>query len=105
MDNELELIVVELITHAGDARSTAIQAIRAARKGDFAEADSLMEQCNESLAGTHESQTKLIFAEANGEALPVSILMVHAQDHVMNAITVKDMAVEMIEILRMQKEG
>ena len=26
--------------------------------------------------------------------------MIHAQDHVMNAMTVKDMAVEMIEMIR-----
>ena len=48
----------------------------------------------------HQCQTGLIFAETNGSPVPISLLMIHAQDHVMNAMTVKDMAVEMIEMIR-----
>ena len=33
MENEMELTIMRLITAAGDARSLAIQAIRAARAG------------------------------------------------------------------------
>lgn len=42
MENEMELTIMRLITAAGDARSLAIQAIRAARAGHFDEADALM---------------------------------------------------------------
>ena len=86
MANEIELTIMQLITAAGDARSLAIQAIRTARAKNFDEA--------------HQCQTGLIFAETNGSPGPISLLMIHAQDHVMNAMTVKDMAVEMIEMIR-----
>ncbi|OUZ16436.1 hypothetical protein A5868_001357, partial [Enterococcus sp. 12F9_DIV0723] len=29
----------------------------------------------------------------------ISLLMVHAQDHLMNAITIKDLAIELVDIL------
>ena len=42
MENEMELTIMRLITAAGDARSLAMQAIRAARAGHLDEADALM---------------------------------------------------------------
>lgn len=100
MSDELEYTIMQLITNAGDARSIAMQAIRTARKGDFEEADRLIEECIEKMTEAHTFQTKLIFSETNGDTVPISLLMIHAQDHVMNAMTVKDMAVEMIEMMK-----
>ncbi len=103
MDQELEVTIMQLITHAGDARSLAIQAIRSARQGSFEEADRYLAQCNDEMEEAHKFQTGLIFAETSGQSVPISLLMIHAQDHVMNAITVKDMAFEMIEMMKAAK--
>ena len=100
MENEMELTIMRLITAAGDARSLAIQAIRDARAGHFDEADALMIECDKKMVDAHQCQTGLIFAETNGSPVPLSLLMIHAQDHVMNAMTVKDLAAEMIEMIR-----
>jgi len=43
-------------------------------------------------------QTNLIHNEANGNKAEVSLLLVHAQDHLMNAITIKDMAKEFVDL-------
>lgn len=100
MENEMELTIMRLITAAGDARSLAMQAIRAARAGHLDEADALMIEWDKKMVDAHQCQTGLIFAETNGSPVPITLLMVHAQDHVMNAMTVKDMAGEMIEMIR-----
>ena len=100
MENEMELTIMRLITAAGDARSLAMQAIRAARAGHLDEADALMIECDKKMVDADQCQTGLIFAETNGSPVPITLLMVHAQDHVMNAMTVKDMAGEMIEMIR-----
>lgn len=104
MSNELEFTIMQLITHAGDARSLAMQAIRTARKGNFEEADKLIVECTEKMVEAHKFQTELIFSETSGNPVPLSLFMVHAQDHVMNAMTVKDMAVEMIEMMKESKK-
>ncbi len=100
MSEDFDSVVMELVVNAGDGRSLAIQAIREARAGRFQEAQQLIDQCQEALIRCHESQTELIQSELQGNSIPMSLLMVHAQDHIMNAMTVKDLAVEMIEMLK-----
>ncbi len=100
MSEDFDSVVMELVVNAGDGRSLAIQAIREARAGRFQEAQQLIDQCQEALIRCHESQTELIQSELQGDPIPMSLLMVHAQDHIMNAMTVKDLAVEMIEMLK-----
>lgn len=103
MDENYELAIMQLISCGGEARSLAIKAIRAAREEKFEEADSLIEKSIEKMNEAHQAQTELLFAEANNNTPMVSLLMVHAQDHVMNAITVKDLAIEMIAMMKKQK--
>lgn len=98
--DDMDAVVMELIVNAGDGRSLAIQAIREARVGKFEEAESLLEQCCEALTRCHHAQTDLIQSEINGQGTPVSLLMVHAQDHIMNAMTVKDLAAELVAMLK-----
>ena len=104
-----ENIIVELIVKGGDARSNALLAIRAAKEGNFSEAEKLMQECNRQLVEAHEIQTDMIQEELNAEGKrAVDLLMVHGQDHLMNAMTVRDLAVEFIELYKMRyadKEG
>ncbi len=91
--------IMELIIHGGDARGKALEAVNAALREDFEGAKELMQECSKSLNQAHEMQTSLIQAELNGaDHVRVTLLMVHAQDHLMNAITVKDLALQMIEM-------
>jgi len=95
----LETIITELVVNGGDARSKALEAIAAAKDGDFALADENMQKCKDSLGKAHAFQTEMIQAEAAGDSkYEVSLLMVHGQDHLMNAMTVKDLAGQMIEM-------
>lgn len=105
MGEDNELVIMELITHGGNARSASIEAIRAARQHDFDKADQLLAQAQDEMNQAHVAQTKLIVAETNGDHVALSLLMVHAQDHVMNALTVKDLASEMVGMLRDQWKG
>lgn len=105
MDEKMELIIMNLVVSGGNARSLALQAVKASREKQFEEAAALMEQCNQALDQAHCIQTELIQKEANGEYMEVRLLMVHAQDHLMNAMTVRDIAVEMIAMNRERAEG
>jgi len=57
----------------------------------------LLEQSNISLNKAHEAQANLISEEVDGEEMPISLMIVHAQDHVMNAITVRDLAQHIVK--------
>ncbi len=71
----------------GNAKSEAFEAIQAAKNSDFDAATSHLKAADEALVTAHNVQTDLLTAEANGAHADVSLLLVHAQDHLMNAIT------------------
>lgn len=94
---ENETIIMELIMNGGDARAFSLRAIQEAECGNYEEAEQLLQSANESLNKAHDAQTKMIQEEVRGNASPPSMLMIHAQDHVMNAMTVKDLAIHIIQ--------
>ncbi|MBE7719267.1 PTS lactose/cellobiose transporter subunit IIA [Lacrimispora indolis] len=100
---DIEMVIMKLVVSSGNARSTAIEALRAARDENFEYADKLMNEADQMILQSHEVQTEMIQNELNGEKVEVGLLMVHAQDHLMNAMTVMDLCKEMIEILKKQK--
>lgn len=89
-----------LILHGGNARSCSMEAIDCAKRGEFTEAEAKLQEALEELKEAHRVQTDLIQKEAGGEKTEVTLLMVHAQDHLMNAITVKELASEFVELYR-----
>lgn len=98
-NSEEELTIMEIIANGGDARTKAIQAIQSAKNGDYEHAREALKGCKQSLNKAHVVQTEMIQKEIRGEGGKTSLLMVHAQDHLMNAITVKDLAIELVDIL------
>ena len=94
----MDQIVMELVVNGGNARSKSMEAIKAAKKGDFELAKEKIKEANEALNKAHNFQTSLIQDEASGKGVEISLLMVHAQDHLMNAMTVRDLAKEMISM-------
>ena len=95
MDQQ-EQIVINLIVNAGSARSSAIEAIQYAKAGDIEKAEESLEAVNEA----HHSQTEMIQAEIRGEKAPLSLLMVHAQDHLMTSLLCIDLAQEFVDVYK-----
>ncbi|MFZ5969840.1 MAG: PTS lactose/cellobiose transporter subunit IIA [Bacillota bacterium] len=91
-------IVFQIILHGGNAKSSAMEAIALAKKGDIEGARGLLKDAGQELSKAHKIQTQLIQNEAKGEKTEVSLLLIHAQDHLMNAITIKDMAYEFVDL-------
>ena len=91
-------IIMQLIMHGGDAKSSAMEAIQAAKKGDFSLAENKLEHSKESISEGHRVQTELLSNEAEGNEMDLNLLMVHAQDQLMSAMTYRDLAMEIIEI-------
>ena len=95
---ELQMLSFMIILHAGNARSFAMEAISLAKEYQFEEARSKIEEADKEFNEAHHVQTKLLQEEASGNKNEVTVILVHAQDHLMTAMTVKDLANEMIDI-------
>ncbi|CDQ38825.1 MULTISPECIES: PTS lactose/cellobiose transporter subunit IIA [Virgibacillus] len=99
MDQTTE-IAFQIILHAGNGKSNVMEAIQEAKHGDFSKADELVEEAGEELSKAHEYQTKLLQNEAKGEENVINVMLIHSQDHLMTTMTVRDLAIEIIEIYR-----
>ncbi|WP_066060094.1 PTS lactose/cellobiose transporter subunit IIA [Robertmurraya korlensis] len=94
----MEETIFQIILHGGNGKSCSMEAIAAAKRGDFTEARAKLQEAADALNEAHHVQTSLIQSEIRGEKVEISLLMVHAQDHLMNSITMKDLATEFVEL-------
>ncbi|EPQ5227667.1 PTS N,N'-diacetylchitobiose transporter subunit IIA [Providencia stuartii] len=96
--DELEEVVMGLIINSGQARSLAYTALKKAKEGDYETAKSLMAQSYSSLNEAHKVQTQLIESDMGEGRIKVSLVLVHAQDHLMNAMLARELITELIEL-------
>ena len=87
---DLELIAFKIISGVGAARSSYIEAIQAAKAGDYDRAEKLIAQGDESFV------EGLLTREANDEGNSVTLLILHAEDQLMSAEAFKTIAQEFI---------
>jgi PTS system cellobiose-specific IIA component len=97
-DMDYQEVIMQIIVCGGNARSHAMEAIQFAKVSKIKEAREALVKANDELSQAHSVQTQLIQEEAAGNSKDVTLLMVHAQDHLMNAITVKDLAQEFVDM-------
>ncbi len=96
----LEEIAFEIISQAGDGKAKVTEALRQARKGNFGEAEDLLKEAEKLLLRAHQIQTdELITRQAKGEFNePVTVVIAHAQDYVMTAMAMREMAQEIVNL-------
>lgn len=105
-EQETLMAAMGLIANGGNAKSLAFEAIRLAKKGDIGGAREKLKESDKSLLEAHNSQTNMLTKEAQGDHMHVTLLVVHSQDHLMNAITFRDLAGEMVDLYeKLYKSG
>lgn len=98
-----EQINFMLILHSGNARSKIIQALREYREGRTEEAENLLVQAEEDLQVAHDIHFKMVQQEASGEKVEFALLLMHAEDHLMSTLTMKELVRELLEIFKQKK--
>lgn len=93
---ELEMIIFKIISAAGEAKSCYMEAITAAREGDFETAVSLLKKGDEVYKEGHEVHFDLVQKEASGNGVTPGLLLIHAEDQMMSAELTRAMADEFI---------
>ena len=96
----LELVSFQIIAAAGSARSSYVEALQAAKNGNFEEAEALIKQGETDFVEAHHVHAELIQKFAGGEDPGANILLIHAEDQVMSAEVLKLMALEFIDLYK-----
>ncbi|WP_320151883.1 PTS lactose/cellobiose transporter subunit IIA [uncultured Tolumonas sp.] len=99
---DLEEAVMGIIVNAGQSRSLCFEALRQARTGMFTKADGLLAAAIEAGKEAHAVQTKLIEEDEGEGKTKMTLIMVHAQDHLMTSILCRELVTELIELYRRQ---
>ena len=94
-NNEVEF---KLIMHSGNAKSYAMEAIREADKGNFEKANELLKEADKELLNAQKSHSGVVQSEAAGERVEVSLLLVHAEDHLASSTVLVSLAKEMVKM-------
>ncbi|NWN96299.1 MAG: PTS lactose/cellobiose transporter subunit IIA [Bacillus sp. (in: Bacteria)] len=98
--DDLELACFNIISFVGSAKSSYIEAIQYAKKGDFEQAETLMEKGVEMFQKGHKSHAELIQKEASGNKTTMTLLLVHAEDQLMAAESFRTIAQEFIDVYK-----
>lgn len=97
---ELQVVAFEIILHSGSARTSVHEAFADMREGHYNEAAEKLEVANADLLEAHHAQTNLLQEYASGTDIKIEIVMVHAQDHLMTTMTLREVALEMLNLYR-----
>ncbi|MBF4694365.1 PTS lactose/cellobiose transporter subunit IIA [Fusibacter sp. Q10-2] len=99
-----EMMIFGIVSNAGNAKGFAYEAIEAAENNEFEKAEALLKEGHKALGEAHKAQTDMIYAEAQGDHVEFNIILVHAQDHLMTAMTELNMAEKFIKLYRRMEE-
>ncbi len=91
---------MEIIASAGEGKSLAMAAIQKARAGEYEAAQENLIKADEVITTAHQHHSQLLFDEADGKEVNLSLFMVHAADHLTGADVVKELAEELIYVYK-----
>lgn len=93
----LELTCFKIISSAGMAKSSFIEAIKEAKNSDFKKARICINKGDEYYTQGHNVHTELIQQEASDIKVNPNLLLLHAEDQLMSVETCRILANELIE--------
>lgn len=99
-----EQISFEIITDAGSAKSSAMEAIFAAKEKDFKTAAEKMKEANVEIGKAAHRHFDVITAEAQGQQLDYKVLFLHAEDQLLSTQTLILLAQEIIDLHKLLSE-
>ena len=98
--NDDYALAFTIISNVGTAKSLVMEALYAAKEGDFESAEEKLEESKHFFVEGHKMHASLIQREATGEKLEFSLILMHAEDQIMSVDTITLLVKEMIELYR-----
>ncbi len=99
MENN-ELISFEIISNVGAAKSKYMEIIEKCENKDFDYLDEMFEEADNYLIAGHKTHMELVHREASGDKVDMSLLLIHAEDQLMNAELIKILAQKFMHLYK-----
>lgn len=101
---DFETISFKIITFAGEAKKYAMQALTAAKEGQFDALGAQLELAEQNMVTAEQTHMEVIVAEAKGEKLNIPVLFMHAEDQLLTTQTLILLVKELIAIYQVIKK-
>lgn len=96
---KIQEIAVQIIATVGSAKSHYIEAIQTAKRGDIKGARAMIESGTKEFNKGHSAHLKLLRQSAiNNKNVAFSLILVHAEDQLMEAETFRVVAQDFIDV-------
>ena len=99
-ENEYYMLAFTIIGHVGTAKSLVMEALYAAKEGNYDLAEEKLAESKKYFVEGHKTHASLIQREASGEKLEFSLILMHAEDQIMSVDTITLLVTEMIELYK-----
>ena len=98
IDEKTAQNAMQIILHAGNARTHCMNALKAIENSSFENAKMEIKHANDEIVKAHRIQTNAISAETQGDDGEYSVLFAHAQDTLMTIYSEINIAKRIIKI-------
>lgn len=96
VDNEN--VCLEIVKMANSAKTGYLQSIQLAKQKEFEKAVEKINESDEYFNQAHDVHTQMLQSEADGGKTDIDLLLVHAEDIMMNAEMSKIFAMEIMDL-------
>ncbi len=93
-------IAFEMIASVGTARGMYIEAIQEAKKGEYENAEKLVEEGKQIFVEGHHAHADILEMNSAGVKLPMNIFLMHAEDQMLVAEGFETIANELIDVYK-----
>ena len=83
--NEDTMVAFDVILHAGNGKTSAMNAMDEAEKGNFEKADELIAEAEKEVNEAHLVHKNLLDKIVGGETVMMDLFLTHALDHMTSA--------------------
>ena len=101
----IESVYFQIISYTGAAKSCFVEAINEAEQGNFERAEELLCEGDQNFNEGHHAHFGLLQKEAQQEHVEIRLLLLHAEDQMMAAETIRILAEKFIQIHKELKKG
>ncbi|MFV0479897.1 MAG: PTS lactose/cellobiose transporter subunit IIA [Anaerorhabdus sp.] len=102
---EMQMAAFQMIATVGGAKSSYMEAIELSKEGKINEALEKIEEGRSMMAEAHHHHFKFVTKEANGEDLPFSLMLMHAEDQLLTTEVIELMATEFVKLYQKVQTG
>lgn len=102
---EMQMAAFQMIATIGGAKSAYMEAIEIAKEGKTEEALNQIEEGRKMMAEAHHHHFQFVTKEANGEDLPFSLMLMHAEDQLLTTEVIELMATEFVKLYAKLPQG